>query len=129
MDIKPATLVREVDAAEDWREVVNEAKALTWTHRCEHALLRCDRGRLLLVRGGADGLEFELIDGAAHVRIDGAIHRVTLLAWHTHPRPTGPSDHDRLFLRMISQDSSVIYEMFGDGNGTRFGARDPEDKP
>jgi hypothetical protein len=77
MDIRPATLVRLVDPEEPWREVVNEAKALTWTH----------------------------------------------------PRPTGPSDHDRNLLRMLGQSSSVVYEMFGDAEGTRYRAQDRKVTP
>lgn len=124
MDIRPATLVREVAASEAWSEVVNEAKAFTWMRRCEVALLRVDSGQLLLVRGGADGIEFEVTYDEVFVKIDGVRRRVVLLAWHTHPRPTGPSDQDRRFLAKLNQRSSVIYEMFGDGRGTRFYAAD-----
>lgn len=127
MDIRPAIFVREVDSAEPLAEVVNEAKAMTWTHRCEHALVRVDEGQLLLVRGGADGLEFEREADAVFLTLEGKRRRVTLLAWHTHPRPTGPSDHDRAFLRALGQAESLIYEMFGDRNGTRFYAEHREE--
>ena len=127
MDIRPATFVREVDPAEPLPEVVDEAKGLTWIHRQEHALLRVDSGRLLLVRGGADGIAFEKDGDEVFVSVDGRRHRVTLLAWHTHPRPTGPSDHDREFLRVLKQSDSLIYEMFAGGDGTRFYPKGGED--
>ena len=59
MDVRPAIFVREVDPQESVAEVVNEAKALTWTHRAEHALLRLYQGTFVLVRGGADELVAE----------------------------------------------------------------------
>jgi hypothetical protein len=129
MDIKPAILIREVSPMESLPEVVNEAKALTWTHRAEHALIRCAPGNLFLVRGGADGIGFQTRDGRVYIDVDGVAREVTLLAWHTHPRPTGPSDHDRNFLKLLGQHDSLIYEMFSDGNGTRFRPKDPETKP
>lgn len=130
MDIRPAKLVRRVSPSESWLDVVNEAKAETWTHRLEHALLKVDSGELLLVRGGADGLEFELgSERDVFVSVDDERRRVTLLAWHTHPKPTGPSDHDKAFLRELGQPSSMIYEMFGDGRGTVFYATDREVEP
>lgn len=97
MDIRSATLIREVSENEPWDEVINEAKALTWTHRCEIALLGVATGQLMLVRGGVDGIEFQVTDNAVWVEIDQTRNVVKLLAWHTHPRPTGPSDHDRQF--------------------------------
>ena len=124
MDIRPAIFVRDVDPREPVAEVVNEAKALTWAHRAEHALLRVDSGQLVLVRGGADGISFEAEGSEIYVDLDGNRRRVTLLAWHTHPRPTGPSDHDRAFLKALGQKESLIYEMFADRNGTRFYADD-----
>ncbi|HEV2296417.1 MAG TPA: hypothetical protein VGR35_21415 [Tepidisphaeraceae bacterium] len=126
MDIRPATLVRIVSTSDNWDEIVNEAKGITWTHRSEVALVRVDPDELLLIRGGADGIEFEIADDAVCVSIDGVRRRVNRLAWHTHPRPTGPPDHDRRFLRMLGQESSIIYEMFTDGSGTRFRADDRE---
>jgi len=129
MDIRPATLVREVDPSEPWSVVVDEAKGLTWTGRCEHALISVEDGRLLLVSGGADGLLFEERDGKVWVRVNDEPLRVVTLAWHTHPRATGPSDHDRQFLRLLAQRSSMIYEMFTTGEGTRFKAFDREEEP
>jgi len=126
MDIRPAKLVRIVESSESWLEVVNEAKSFTWTRRCEVALIGIDDGRLLLVSGGADGLMFESLDGKVWVTVDDKPLCVVSLAWHTHPRATGPSDHDRHFLRLLRQRSSVIYEMFTDGNGTRFTAFETE---
>lgn len=129
MDIRPALLVRAVDPSESLDEVVDEAKALTWTHRCGVALLRIDAGQLLLVRGGADGIQFDVVDEKVFVTIEGVPRQVTLLAWHTHPRPTGPSDHDCRFLQMLRQPESFIYEMFASRNGTRFYAEDREVTP
>jgi hypothetical protein len=130
LDIRPVILERVVSPDEPVAEVVNEAKALTWTHRAEHALLEVEGGEFLLVRGGADGIEFELEPngGFVVVVVDGKRRRVTLLAWHTHPRPTGPSDHDRSFLKALSQQKSRIYEMFADRRGTVFYAEDREEK-
>jgi hypothetical protein len=123
MDIRPAKFIRDVDPNESVDEVINEAKAFTWTHHCEHALLRLELGRLVLVRGGADGIEFKEKPDGVYVTIDEIDCRVTGLAWHTHPRPTGPSDHDRAFLEKLPQGSSMIYELFGDHEGTRFSPR------
>jgi hypothetical protein len=127
MDIRPATLIREVSPSEPWDAVIEEAKSFTWTRRCEVALLKLEPESLVLVQGGADGIEFETEDRRVFVNVDGIRRRVVLLAWHTHPRPTGPSDHDRRFLALLGQPSSVIYEMFADGRGTRFNALGQED--
>jgi hypothetical protein len=127
MDIRPATLVREVDGIEPLEEVVNEAKGLTWKYRREHALIRVAPDRLLLVRGGADGIAFEVEGDDVFMEVDGGRVRVVFLAWHTHPRPTGPSDHDRAFLKVLKQGDSVIYEMFAGGEGTRFYPKGGED--
>ncbi|HMO26610.1 MAG TPA: hypothetical protein PKB10_10100 [Tepidisphaeraceae bacterium] len=123
MDVRRAIVVREVSADESIADVVNEAKAMTWIHRSEHALLRIADGRLMLVRGGADGIELDQVDDEIRIEVDGASHKVSLLAWHTHPRPTGPSDHDFRLLQLLGQPDSRIYEMFGDSAGVRFYAR------
>jgi hypothetical protein len=125
LEILPATFIRDVDPSEPWHEVVNEAKGLTWSFRREHALLQVEPDRLVLVSGGADGIEFHVENGVVIVLISGIPRRVKQLAWHTHPRPTGPSDHDRKFLEMLGQRSSMIYEMFAGGEGTRFDAKGP----
>ena len=78
-------------------------------------------------RGGVDGIEFYVRHGTVIVVIDNVPRQVSLLAWHTHPRPTGPSDHDRA-LRLLGQADSLIYEMFGDGRGIRYRAANPEGK-
>ena len=124
MDYRIAEFVRVVDRLEEFDEVVNEAKSDTWSKAREHAVLLLADGRLVLVRGGKDGIV--LIDRAEDglaIEMNQQVCRIESLAWHTHPVPTGPSDHDRAILARLGQESSVIYELRGDPRGTRFGPK------
>jgi hypothetical protein len=121
MDYRPAELVRLVDPSEELDEVVNEAKADTWVKGREHAVLSLADGRLVMVRGGRDGIELMRTDESG-VCIDVEGRRVTVrkLCWHVHPVPTGPSDHDRRLLDLLGQDVSVLYEIGGEPDGTIY---------
>ncbi|MGA2500438.1 MAG: hypothetical protein ABSH20_22060 [Tepidisphaeraceae bacterium] len=108
-------------------ELVNEAKALTYEHYCEFALLKLFDGRLVLVRGGIYGIEFGLVEShvpqgtvarTVTIEVEGRTLGVKELAFHTRPKPTGPSDQDLRTLELLGQASSRIYEIFGDRDGT-----------
>jgi hypothetical protein len=81
---------------------------------------------MFLGTGGFDGIDFHAEEGLPNLAIDQGFRRVTKIGWHTHPSATGPSDHDREFLRRIGQSTSRIYEMFADGDGTIFKAAETE---
>jgi hypothetical protein len=121
MDYRPAEFVRYVEPAEALPDILDEAKAETWTKRREHALLQLEDGRLVLVRGGHDGIELISRNDGVYVEISGQTLKVSKLAWHVHPRATGPSDHDRAILQGLGQRSSVVFEINGEPGGTRFG--------
>jgi hypothetical protein len=101
--------------------LIDEAKAETWINGREHAVVVLDRDDVVLIRGGRDGIELD-VDGHLGIVVDvtGILRAVKRLAWHTHPRPTGPSDHDCHILKRLEQASSVVYEIGGDPKGTIF---------
>jgi hypothetical protein len=121
MDYRIAEFVREIDLNERLTDLVNEAKADTWRKYLEHTVLGLEDGRLIMVPGGRDGiLLVDRGDAGLYVEIAQSQYRVARLAWHTHPQPTGPSDYDRAILMRLNQESSVIYEIRGDPEGTHF---------
>src|SRR4051812_24017602 len=99
MSVEPAEFVRWVADDEDLAELVNEAKYRNWEGRAEHAILTLETGERPMVKGGRDGIRFDIEgegDGrAVMVEIEGRRVRVVLIEWHTHPGVTGPSDGDR----------------------------------
>jgi hypothetical protein len=125
LSIEAPEFVRWVQDDEDVDELVNEAKYRAWTAGAEHALLTLDTGERPMVKGGSDGIRFDVEgegdDQAVMVTIEGRRLRVVRIEWHTHPRVTGPSDGDREAVRMLKQAASLIYEMGGDPDGTVFG--------
>jgi hypothetical protein len=129
VDYRPAEFVRFVLDDEPLDELVDEAKAETWTKAREHALIVLRDGRLALIRGGMDGIELTLDDsGGLVVTIEGSSIQIARLAWHVHPRPTGPSERDRQVLDVLNQDHSLIFEIGGGNEGTFFRrARDRSD--
>lgn len=127
MDHRPAEFVRFVDPAESIADLMEDAKADTWTKGREHALIVAvgpEGERLLIVRGGRDGIVFDIApDGGIGLLVHGVAWQVARLAWHTHPRVTGPSDHDRELLARLGQATSVVFEINGPAEGTVFRRR------
>lgn len=108
-------------------QIANDAKAMTWAFEAEHSLLRMADGRMALVRGGRDGIEFIVREESGlrslQLEIEGREVRIDRILWHTHPRVTGPSDGDLKALAILGQDESLIYEIGGDPDGTRITAK------
>lgn len=103
---------------------IDEVKGLTFSRYAEFAVLSLDDGRHALIRGGRTGVLFELdAEGRMIVETPAGRQRVVELLWHTHPIPTGPSDHDRGVLRLLDQRESIVYEIKGERDGTRFSWR------
>jgi hypothetical protein len=125
MDIRLAEFVRWVDPIEPLDDLINDARAATWTQRREHALFETEDGRLMLLAGGADGILISTALGIGlHLVLQDATHRLCRLVWHTHPEPTGPSDYDRNILKLLGQESSMLYEICGAKGGTIYTARE-----
>jgi hypothetical protein len=121
MDYQPALFIRIIGADEDATSLLDDVKSETWTRRAEHAVLRLEDGRRILVRGGAMGIEFVVgFDGRPQVSVEGKIASVAELIWHTHPQATGPSDFDCRVLELLHQESSVVHEINGIPGGTLF---------
>lgn len=127
MNSNRAHYVRDVPADELEEQVVHDAKALTFEHGCEHAVVRLRGGRRVLIRGGRYGIELErTIQGDPFgrapnqvlVNLDGNEQVVERLDFHVHPLPTGPSDDDLLVLKLLGQTESMLYELFGPPEGT-----------
>jgi hypothetical protein len=119
-DVRPAEFVRWVGEDEPLDEVVNDARAATWVHQREHALLQTHHG-LAIVSGGRDGIELKRReDGSVILEIEGTVDVVVAVAWHTHPIATGPSDADREVLMILGQRESLIFEPGSGKSGLRF---------
>ena len=131
MDIQPAEFVRFVADHERLDDLLDEAKADTWMREAEHALLIVDMPhptglsleRAALVRGGKDGILLQSTAGKLWMDIEGQRSRVIRLAWHVHPRVTGPSDHDFHVLELLDQQSTMLFEIGGAPEGTRITRR------
>ncbi len=125
MSVEAPEFVRWVGDDEKTDELVNEAKSRTWTTGAEHAILRLETGERPLVKGGRDGIRFDVEkqgdDTVIMVTVDRRRSRVSRIEWHTHPKVTGPSDGDREAIRILNQSVSLIFEMGGDPDGTIFG--------
>ena len=129
MDVQRAKFVRWVEPNESREQLVHDAKALSWEHECEHAVLELNNNRLVLVGGGRVGIEFlaegglpVAPDGHATVKlfveVEGEVFRIKRIVFHTHPMATGPSDWDLRVLEMLNQTESCIYEINGPTGGT-----------
>jgi hypothetical protein len=127
VDYQVAEFVRFIMPDEKLEDLIDEAKAQTWIHQREYAAIVLDRDDVILVRGGRDGIEL-VVDSRWGIVVDvnGTLRPVKRLAWHTHPRPTGPSDHDGDLLLRLEQASSVVYEIGGDARGTIFVPKEGE---
>ncbi len=122
MDYRPAEFVRFIDPDESLPELLNEVKLDTWRRGREHAVLRLDDDNLILVRGGMDGIELRRDGDVIQCEVHGRWRIVEKLSWHVHPVVTGPSDHDCRLLDLLGQQSSVVYEICGEPDGTIFTA-------
>jgi len=130
MNVEPAEFVKFIEENHEKAKLVNDAKARTWSDEAEHALLRLANGKMALVRGGRDGIQF-IVRGEGDRRtlqleIAGGEFQVDRILWHTHPQVTGPSDGDLEALAILKQDASLIYEIGGSPDGTRI---TPKSKP
>ena len=123
MSIEPPAFVRWIGDDEELAELINEAKYRSWSAEAEHAALTLEDGRRPMVRGGRDGIRFDVEDDGDDrvilAEIEGRRLRVVRIEWHTHPRVTGPSDREAILL--LGQSESRIYELGGDLDGTSFG--------
>jgi hypothetical protein len=120
----PAEMVRSVQERVSIAELINEAKARTWTHEVEHAVVRLASGERVMVRGGRDGIEF-LVEGEGeqrtlHMLIEGRKVQVVRIYGHSHPRVTGPSDGDLEALAILKQKHSYLIEYGVHPRGTRI---------
>lgn len=119
-DEAPAKFVRWIEPGESKVTLRNSLKHLMWTTRREHAVLFLENLGRVIVSGGFKGMSLEVVDGRVVVEVDGVVHGVKKLLWHTHPMVTGPSDADFEVLRRLGQRDSVVYEMGGEPEGTVF---------
>jgi hypothetical protein len=128
-----ASFLRFVLPRERMHDLVDEAKGLTWEHNLEHALLQIEDGRRVMVRGSTYEIElgrgmhndpFGRNEDELYVEIEGQPRRVIRLVFHTHPKPTGPSDDDLEVLRLLKQGRSMLYELFGPRDGTEIRLKD-----
>lgn len=105
-DVRPMSLVREIQKGEKISDIVNEGSRLTFLDDLEHAVVSMHDGRRLLVSGGRHGIE-----------LSGDVRRVI---GHSHPwslRSSGPSEGDLDAIRDLGQWHSYLLER---GELTRF---------
>jgi hypothetical protein len=130
-NVARAKFIRWVAGSETFEDLLNDAKALIWETEREHAVIVVRPNRRALVRGGRLGIEFLLRESnaAQHVGlaltekslwvdVEGIEARVEQIEFHTHPLPTGPSDHDLRVLEILRQKESRIVEIGGERLGT-----------
>ena len=120
MDYRLAEFVRYIAEDESIANLVNEAKSDTWTKAREHAVLIVDGFQAVLVRGGLDEIDLMKRNAILVLAISGSERRITKLAWHIHPRVTGPSDFDRRLLSRLVQAEPIIFGIGGEKAGTIF---------
>lgn len=128
MNSDRAEYIRDVANNEPEDQIVEDAKVLTLLTSKEHAVLRLRGGRRVLVRGGSFGIEldhsmpndpFGREPNRLYVAVDDQAFVIERLDFHVHPLPTGgPSDEDLFVLKLLRQDDSVLYELFGPPEGT-----------
>jgi hypothetical protein len=115
-----AELVRHVLPHERMDDLVDEAKSLTYEHFREFAVVETQGGARALLRGGRYEIELQRsVGNDPFGRPPGRIFflhddeevYVTRLVFHTHPKPTGPSDGDCDVLRLLGQKDSMLYEL------------------
>jgi hypothetical protein len=129
MDYAPAEFVEWIEDPAD-PDLSDYTKGLTFEYYVEHALFELENGRFALFRGGHFGIVLQVTESdEVRVEIAGKQLRVRRMLWHTHPIPTGPSDHDREVLKRLGQDRSIVYEINGEPGGTAFGKDKPKSPP
>ncbi len=99
-DFAEMVVHRNIQKGEKIADIIDEAKALTFSSGNEVALVKLANGNRALVSGGSSGITFG----------DGQITRIF---GHTHPfhvPPTGPSAFDDQALQILGQRSSYILE-------------------
>jgi len=120
-------------------DLVNDAKAFTWSSMCGHAVVRLQGGRHAMVRGGTHGISFSLRPSGFTDPFGESLSvpfvvvglqpiGIEQLIFHTHPFPTGPSESDFKMLEMLNQEQSIIQEICGPEGGTVFYRRDRDRK-
>lgn len=120
MNFSEASFIEWIKPTRSLSELVDAAKALTWEHYCEHAVVELDDGRQALVQGGRLGIKFLKEESRVFVTIECQQYQVTRVVFHTHPLVTGPSDWDLDVLEMLGQKESLLFEIGGEPEGTRI---------
>lgn len=96
--IKFAEFVCWVDGDPFDPDLIDDMKSSNWVEGVEHALLELTTGERAIVKGGRNGIRFQVEgrDGSRCLcfEIEGRRVYVAQILWHTHPKPTGPSDGD-----------------------------------
>ncbi|MEO1245770.1 MAG: hypothetical protein AAFX56_08845, partial [Pseudomonadota bacterium] len=93
---RPMQEVRTINAGETIDDIVNEAKALTFTTGNEHALVTLANGQRTLVSGGPGGISFNT-------------GQITRIFGHTHPTSAPPSAADAQALRHLGQSKQYVF--------------------
>jgi RHS repeat-associated protein len=109
-DYAPMQVLRVIQRGEKIADIMNEAKAYTFSTGNEAALVKLSSGERALVSGGSGGID--LGEGA-----------VTRLFGHTHPYDApslGPSSYDIQAIKLLGQRSSYILER---GQLIKFGIK------
>jgi hypothetical protein len=130
-NLELASFVAWVDPELEESDLINYLKSLTWTYRKEHAVVEVRGGQRAIICGGAHDIVFEVRQGSlidpfgrqeeyACIDVNGQPVRVDKLLGHTHPAVTGPSPGDFEMPRFLRQTESIIYEINGPAEGTRF---------
>jgi hypothetical protein len=103
------TVIREINQGEKIADIVNEGSRLTWLDDVEHAVVKLNEGRRVLVSGGKHGIELS--------------GDVTRIYGHSHPwslPASGKSAGDVDALIQLNQRSSYLLER---GQLTKFGTK------
>lgn len=94
--VSPMQLVRIIEKGEKVDDLINEAKALTWTTQNEHAVVTLASGERALVSGGSGGIKF-------------AEGQVTRIFGHTHPTSAPASAADAAAIKSLGQSKQYVF--------------------
>jgi RHS repeat-associated protein len=94
--IAPMQVFRIIQKGEKLDEVINEAKALTWTTQNEHAVVTLASGERALVSGGSGGIKFA----------EGQVQRIF---GHIHPTNAPPSAADAAAIKSLGQSKQYVF--------------------
>jgi hypothetical protein len=97
--VLPMHTVRTIAKGESLAELINEAKALTFTTGNEHAVVTFQNGTRGLVSGGPGGITFSTAGENGIKRILG----------HTHPTSAPPSRMDWKVLEKLGQSKQYVF--------------------